>query len=238
MALTEFTVTDHVALLTLKSGENRFNPVFLDAFLEALDRLETETEASTLVVHSAHEKIFCNGIDLEWLAPVIQRGDMETAKAFLYQLNRLYRRVVTYPMVTIAAMNGHTFAGGAMLSCAFDFRFMRSERGFFCLPEVDLGIPFLPGMNALLRKAIPAYKLEEMQYTGIRLTAEECAAHHIVTRACHGDTLLDEAMTFAGAIRKRRAVVAEIKKRLNRDVLEAIDVADVPYIESGQLFIP
>lgn len=93
-------------------------------------------------------------------------------------------------------------------------------------------------MNALLRKAIPAYKLEELQYTGIRLTAEECAAHHIVTRSCHGDTLIDEVMTFARSIRKRRAVVAEIKKRLNRDILEAIDVADVPYIESGRFFIP
>lgn len=145
MALTEYTLHDHVALLTLNSGENLFNPVFLDAFLEVLDRLETETEASTLVVHSAHEKIFCNGIDLAWLAPVIQAGDLQTAKNFLYQLNRLYRRVATYPMVTIAAMNGHTFAGGAMLSCAFDFRFMRADRGFFCLPEVDLGIPFCPG---------------------------------------------------------------------------------------------
>lgn len=237
MEMVTYEVDAHVATVTLESGENRFNPDFLNAVLGILDEIESETDATTLVVTSAHEKIFCNGIDLDWLVPVIQSGDVAAAKGFFYLLNRLFKRTVTYPMNTVACINGHVFAGGAIWACAFDFRFMRSDRGFFCLPEVDLGIPFLPGMLALLKKVIPFYKLEEMHHTGVRQTAEQCAEHHMITKACHLDDLESEVQTFAAGLNKRREVMKEMKTRLYQDVVQAIDVLDVPYIESGKFNI-
>ncbi len=237
MGLVDIATDEHVAIVALNDGENRFNPDFLNAFLNALEEVEQQTEAVTVVVKGNHEKIFSNGIDLEWLVPVIQRGDIETAKNFFYLLNRLLLRLATYPAVTIAAMTGHAFAGGAIMSCAFDFRLMRADRGFFCLPEVDLGIPFLPGMNAILGKAIPRYMLEEMQYSGSRLTAAQCAEHHIVRQACHIDALMDATLGFAKTLNKKRAIVQELKRRLNREIIHAIEVEDIPYIESGQFNI-
>lgn len=237
MTLVKYAVNAHVATITLNDGENRFNPDFINAYLGVLDEIERATDATTLVVTSAHEKIFSNGIDLEWLVPVIQNNDMALAKDYFYLLNRMFKRIVTYPLVTVAAISGHAFAGGAIMCCAFDFRFMRSDRGFFCFPEVDLGIPFLPGMNELLKKAMPMHMVEYMEYTGIRLTADQCVAHHMVHKACPIDTLMEETMTFAMAINKRRPVVAEMKKRLNQAIVKAIDVEDVPYIESGKFNI-
>ena len=237
MGLVDIAIDEHVAILALNDGENRFNPDFLNAFLGALDEVERQTEAVTVVVKGNHEKIFSNGIDLEWLVPIIQRGDIETAKGFFYLLNRLLLRLSTYPAVTIAALTGHAFAGGAIMSCAFDFRFMRADRGFFCLPEVDLGIPFLPGMNAILNKAIPRHVLEDMQYTGCRLTADQCAAHHIVRQACPIDTLMETTLAFAQSLNKKRAIIRELKRRLNREIVHAIEVQDIPFIESGQFNI-
>ncbi len=237
MALMDYHVDDHVAVVSMTSGENRFNPSFLDALLGVLDEIEADTTATTLVVHSTHEKIFSNGIDLEWLVPVIQKPDIAAAKGFFYQLNRVFKRLVTYPLVTIAAISGHAFAGGAIFSCAFDFRFMRSDRGFFCLPEVDLGIPFLPGMNAVLSSAIPRPVLLEMQLTGARFTADMCQAHQIVKGAYPQDQLMNETMNFARQVNKKRLTVAELKSRLNRAIIHAIDVEDVAYIESGKFNI-
>jgi enoyl-CoA hydratase/carnithine racemase len=68
----EVTREDTVAVVTMTSGENRLNPLFLKDFLKTLDQVEKEARIKTLVVRSAHEKIFCNGIDLEWLVPVLQ----------------------------------------------------------------------------------------------------------------------------------------------------------------------
>ncbi|MEZ4525005.1 MAG: enoyl-CoA hydratase/isomerase family protein [Desulfobacterales bacterium] len=237
MAMLDLAVDENVALVTLNSGENRFNPDFLNAVIGTLDEIEKKTDAQTLVVRSAHEKIFSNGIDLEWLVPVIQKGDNAAAKEFFWLLNMLFKKTLTSPLITVAAINGHAFAGGAIWSCAFDFRFMRSDRGYFCFPEVDLGIPFLPGMLELLKKAIPFYKLEELHHLGVRLTAAECEKHHIITKACHVDTLMDEVMIFAKGIKKKRAVVKEMKSRLYRHIVHALDVEDVPYIESEQYHI-
>jgi len=233
VAIIEYTLDENVAIVTMNDGENRFNLAFLECFLTVLDAVENDTDANSLVVTSSHEKIFCNGIDLDWLAPFIQKNDTETAKAFFYTMMKLFKRILLYPMPTIAAISGHVFAGGAIMSCAFDFRFMRSDRGFFSFPEVDLGIPFLPGMIAIIEKAIPMYKFEEMQYTGKRATAEECEAHHIVMRACHMGDLMSEALSFAKSLNKRREVIGEMKKRMYKDIVHTIDVEDPPVIESG-----
>lgn len=230
-----YTLENDVAVVSLNSGENRFNNDFLGAFLSVMDAVENETSARTLIVTSSHEKIFSNGIDLDWLSGFISSGQIEEVKKFLYKQNEMFKRLITSPLITIAAISGHAFAGGAILACAFDFRLMRSDRGFFCFPEVDLGIPFLPGMLELLKSAIPLYKMDEMQYSGCRLTAQECEEHHIITRACHRDELMNEAMALAQRFNKERKTVGEMKRRMNRHIVHAIEVEDVEYIEKGRL---
>ena len=126
MARVEYTLDEKVAIITMNDGENRFNLAFLDCFLTVLDEIENDTDTNSLIVTSAHEKIFCNGIDLDWLVPFIQKNDMETAKAFFYTMMKLFKRILLYPMPTIAAISGHVFAGGAIMSCAFDFRDRKS----------------------------------------------------------------------------------------------------------------
>ena len=91
MALIEYELDENVAIVTMNSGENRFNLTFLDEFLSVLDTIENDTDANVLVVRSSHEKIFSNGIDLDWLIPFIQKNDADTAKKFIYTQNELFK---------------------------------------------------------------------------------------------------------------------------------------------------
>ncbi len=233
MPSIEHRMDNHVAVITLNDGENRFNPPFLQALLDVLEEVERHSDANALVITSAHEKIFSNGIDLDWLMPFVQRGDIGTAKGFFYLMNRLFKRLLLYPMPTIAAISGHAFAGGAIMACACDFRFMRSDRGFFCFPEVDLGIPFLPGMIALLQKAIPLQTFNELQLTGKRFTAKDCEERQIVLKACPREDLMKVTMKFAERLNKRRGIIAEMKRRTHGETGRVIDEVDPPVIESG-----
>ena len=234
MSMIEYTLDEHVALVTMNHGENRFSYDFFNAFHQALDELERDTKASVLVVSSAHEKIWSNGIDLDWLLPMIQEKGGDFAKAFSQDLVGLYRRILAYPMITVAAINGHAFAGGAILAASFDFRFMRSDRGYFCLPEVDIGIPLMPSMVAIMEKAVPMDKFWEMQFTGARLTGSECEERHIARKAVPLEELMDEVMAFVRPLRKRRDMLAEMKKITIKEIFRIIDEDDPAWLKSGR----
>jgi enoyl-CoA hydratase/carnithine racemase len=76
--------------------------------------------------------------------------------AFIARVQALFARVLGVGVPSVAALQGHTFAAGAMLALAHDQRVMRADRGFFCLPEVDIKIPFTRGMAALIAARLPA----------------------------------------------------------------------------------
>ena len=223
MSLVDFTIDAHVAVLSMNSGENRFNFPFFESFFNVLDEVEHHTDATVLVVKSGHEKIWSNGIDLDWLQPAVEKEGPELAKKFHTEMYKFLRRVLTYPMPTIAAITGHAFAGGAFLAFAHDFRFMRSDRGWICLPEIDLGLTLGPVLTAISKRALPLPVFEEMQYTGKRFTASECEAHRIIKKACHIDDLLNETLAFAKTLNKDKKIISEMKLQTHQGLLALID---------------
>jgi len=223
MAKVEYELDENAAVVTMNDGENRFNFPFIRAFMEILDEIEQETEADALVVKSSDAKIWSNGIDLNWLIPAVESEGIEVQDKFLTELFGLMRRVLTYPMITVAAINGHAFAGGAFLSFAHDFRFMRSDRGWISMPEVNLGLTLTPVFSAISRRAVPMYLFEEMQYTARRLTAQECEEHHIIMKACPSEDLMGEALAFAKPLKKNREVIGNMKIETHEEILAIID---------------
>ncbi len=235
MALVEWSLDENIAVLTMNSGENRFNLNFCNELLKALDDIETKTRANALVVKSADEKIWCNGMDLDWLVPAIARKDPDVEKFFDTQ-DRVYRRVTFYPMHTVAALTGHAFAGGAILACSFDFLFMRADRGFLCFPEVDLNIPFLPYMDALIKRAMPRHKVIEAELTGKRFTAAELEKFNVIRKACpSAEETVKEAVAYAKSLNKGRGIVGEMKKVMNADIAQFMDNIVRPNLETGNV---
>jgi Delta3-Delta2-enoyl-CoA isomerase len=224
MPSIDWKVEDNVAIITMNRGENRFNIAFCSEMMVALDEIEQTTQVNALVVTASDPKIWSNGMDLEWLVPAISRKDPDIDKFFPLQ-DKLMKRMLFYPMNTVAALSGHAFASGAIFSCCFDFRFMRSDRGFLCFPEIDINIPFLPYMTGLVKKALPLYMAEEAILTGKRFAAAELEKAHVIRKACPMEDLLKEAVTFAKGLNKGRTITTEMKRVLNYDLGVLIDHA-------------
>lgn len=238
MSIIEWKKEETVGIITMNNGENRHNPEFIRTILSAFDEIERDQSISSVVVASSDPKNWSLGIDLQWMTDAMTRNDLNGLRDFMYGLNRIFGRILLYPMPVIAAINGHTFGDGTIMACACDFRFMKSDRGFFCFPEIDIGIPFLPGMEAIIRKAIPYYKLEELVFCGKRTGAAELEAHHVIVKACENEeALMREALTFAKSFNKKRSVFGEIKKRFHRTIIETMEKEDPAFIEPLKLTI-
>lgn len=236
MAIVEWKKEGSVAILTMNNGENRFNPAYNNAMLGVFDEIEKNNDIHAVVINSSDAKNWSLGIDLVWMMEHIQMGDEEGIKAFIYGANDVFRRILLFPTPVIAAINGHAFGDGSILACACDFRFMKSDRGFFCFPEVDIDIPFLPSMLAQIRKAFPTYKMEEAIFTGKRMVAKELEESKVIIKACRDEAdLMNESMAFAATFQKKRGIFGELKKRMNREIIELMETADPPYIDNLQL---
>ncbi|WP_242902020.1 enoyl-CoA hydratase/isomerase family protein [Actinomadura terrae] len=206
-----------VYVLRFDAGENRFGPGFLTAVEEALDTVEKD-EGPRALVTTGTGKFYSNGLDLEWLG-----ANPGAFEEYLRRVHALYARLLAFPAPTVAAVNGHAFAGGGMLVLAHDFAVMREERGYFCLPEVDLGMSFTPGMSALIRARLPVATAHEAMLTGRRYTAEQARDAGILQHVAAEAEVLPVATGLAASLAgKDGAVVAQIRSGMYPAALEAL----------------
>jgi len=137
-----------VYLLTFTAPpDNRLITPFCQAFLLALDIIEFSYPPGVVITTSGIAKFYSNGLDLEHA--------VNTEGYWRNSLYKLFKRLVTYPMPTIALINGHAFAGGLMLAMYHDYRIFNPSRGFLCLNELDFGYPLKPAMSVIFRQKIP-----------------------------------------------------------------------------------
>ena len=203
-----------VFVLTLGDDENRFHPDRLTAINAALDEIEA-AEGAKAVVTTGAGKFYSNGLDLDFMA-----ANPDASEANLVDVHALFARVLAFPAPIVAAVQGHAFAAGAMLALAHDQIVMRSDRGFFCLPEVDLGIPFTPGMNALIRARLPIATAHEAMTTARRYGGEDARSAGIVAATAGEGEVLDAAVARAEALApKAGEVFGAIKARLYAEVV-------------------
>jgi len=232
MSVVELTMDETVAVITMNNEENAQNLDFATQMCQAVDNAVADESVTAIIITSASEKFFSVGVDLAWMMGRFEDQDLDSMRAFLYAMNDLFKKILLAPVPVIAAISGHAFGNGAILSCTCDFRFMKSDRGYFCFPEVDVDIPFLPGMIAFVEKAIPYYKFNEMKLSGRRVGAAELEEHHVIEKACADQAeLMAGAMAYAKTFNKKRGIFGEHKRRLHKHIIEIMDTEDKEYIE-------
>ena len=210
-----------VFVLTLQAGENRLNRPFLDALNRAFDTVEASPGPAALVT-VGEEKFYSTGLDLDWLGGAGQ-GE---APRFVNTVIALFARLVTLDVPTVAAINGHAFAAGGMLALAHDFRVMRADRGFFCLNEVDIGLPLHPGMVALVKSRLGAGVFRDVVLTGARIGGAEACERGIVDEAVPAAEVLPRAIARAATLaEKDRQTYAALKRGIYAQLLGALRTA-------------
>src|SRR3954453_21008045 len=122
-----------VTVMRMAAGENQFNPGSLDSLESAFDEIDG-SEGAAAIVLTGTGKFFSNGLDLEWMGGAPE-GEPQKV---VVRVQALLARMLVSPVAIVGAINGHAFAAGAMLALACDQLVMREDRGFFCLPEVDI----------------------------------------------------------------------------------------------------
>ena len=209
-----------VFVFTMDWGENRFGPEGLRAWNEALDAVDQAVAAGgpAALVTTGTGKFYSNGLDLDYLGTL---GD--GAGAYVGEVLAIYARVLVCPAITIAAMNGHAFGAGGQVALAHDHRVMRAERGFFCMPEIDMRSPLHPGMTAILKARLPKQTVHEVIATGRRYPGPEAAAKGIVDDAVPEAEVLPRSVAWASELAsKAHPVLSTLKGDLYPEVLDAL----------------
>jgi enoyl-CoA hydratase/carnithine racemase len=212
-----------VCVLTMKAGENRFNRAFMEALNGALDEVDANTQVHGLVT-TGEEKFYSNGLDLDWMVGAGQ----EKGEAFLREVFNLLARVLAFPVPTVAALNGHAFAAGGMLALAHDYRVMRADRGFFCLPEVDINLALAPGMLALIQAKLDLVTCRNLILTGRRVGGEDAVAMRIVDETAPADEVVARAVARAAAAGpKDRATYAALKRGMYGNAIRVLHAGKI-----------
>lgn len=204
-----------VFVLRFQNGENRFSPEFLQGVGKALDEIEGEARA---LVTTGEGKFYSNGLDLDWL-----NANGEKSNWYVGEIHALYSRFLKQNIPSVAAVNGHAFAGGGMLALSHDFTVMREDRGWFCLPEVDINIPFTPGMAALVQAKLSTGTAHETMLTGRRYTGPEAVQAGIARRAVPEDEVVRSAIELAAALAgKDGRTFGAIRRTMYRPAIQAL----------------
>src|SRR5690606_16155672 len=143
---------------------------------------------------------------------------------YVGEVQELLARILTLPVPTVAAVQGHAFAGGAMLAFTHDVRVMRADRGFLCLPEIDLGMPFSDGMAALIAAKLEQPALHRMAVLGERVGGDTALALGAVDAAVAGEeAVLAAAMERATALApKASPTITALRRNFYGPAIDAL----------------
>lgn len=183
-------------LVTMSEGQNTICPRWQQRMLEILDAVESDCGPGAALVLTGTDKFFCNGLNLETVMALTP----EQMQLFGQRMAEIHSRFLILPCPTVAALNGHAFAGGAFLALSCDYRLMREDRGWFSVSEVDVGVPVPAPMMGILQGKLPANTARDALLTGKRYTADEAIVAGIADGKASAESLLDQAKALASQL--------------------------------------
>jgi enoyl-CoA hydratase/carnithine racemase len=220
--MSQITVNIADGIATITMGENAtFNPEVREAFAQAVAQVKVDETVKALIL-TGTGKNFNQGFNLEFLTT----ADPAESVAHVHQSMLPLGELMTLGVPTVAAVNGHAFGLGAMLVLACDYAVMREDRGYFCLPEIDLGMTLVPSMNALVTGRLSQKAVRDCLFAGGRIGAQQAVDLKIIDEACALEELLEKAAALATPIiGKDKTTLSGLKQDAYQPILDVIKAA-------------
>jgi enoyl-CoA hydratase/carnithine racemase len=227
MSLVLATKEKGIATVTLQRGKvNALNEPMVEEIFDSFGNLETDTEVKSIIFTGAG-KFFSFGFDV----PEFLRYPKKDFIRFIEMFTNLYTYLFQFPKPIVAALNGHTIAGGCMLATACDFRIMASGKGKISLNEITFGAPVFAGSAEMLRFCVGSRNAQSILYSGAMYSAEEAFGLGLVDQVSSEDALLDDAVKVAQELaEKDSSAFTIIKKLLRKAVAEEMVKHEKDYI--------
>ena len=211
-----------IAILTINRPKalNALNSQVLDELDKVLESIDTE-KIHALIITGAGEKSFVAGADIAEMSTLTKAQGAEFSK----KGNDVFRKIETFPIPVIAAINGFALGGGCELSMSCDIRIC-SDNAIFGQPEVGLGITPGFGGTQRLARLVGVGMAKQMIFTGKNIDAVEALRIGLVNSVYPKEELMNEAKKLANTIARNGAnAIKRSNKAINEGIQLDIDSA-------------
>ena len=217
MAFVKVETRDGIATVVLSRGKvNALNGIVIDELRACFNALEADPD-TTAIVFTGSGKFFSFGFDI----PEFLSFAKDDFRDYLINFTDFYTYLFLFPKPVVAALNGHTIAGGCMLALACDYRAMAANKGKISLNEIAFGSAIFAGSTEMLRFLVGSANAAKVLYSGAMYSAEEALGLGLVQEATSDTDLMDKAKAIAADLASKHApAFAGIKALLRKPVAD------------------
>jgi Delta3-Delta2-enoyl-CoA isomerase len=222
-----------VAKVSLSKGKvNALNETIAEELYDCFSDLETDQEVNSVIL-TGNGKFFSFGFDV----PEFLSCSKDDFTRYLTKFTKLYTYIFLFPKPVIAALNGHTIAGGCMLAIACDYRIMVSEKAKISLNEITFGSSVFAGSVEMLKFCAGSGNAQTILYSGAMYSANQAMNMGLVDKVSSIDNLMSEAEKTALDFAKtdntaftsikrllRRPPAEDMAKREKESIQEFVDI--------------
>lgn len=233
MSFMHVSKDGEIATVTLSRGKvNAINEPMVEEITKSFEDLAIDNEVRS-IIFTGFGKFFSFGFDV----PEFLNYSKSDFIRYLEKFTNFYTYLFLFPKPIVAALNGHTIAGGCMLATACDFRLMVTGKAKISLNEITFGSAVLAGSVEMLKYCVGSRNAQSILYSGAMYSAEEALQLGLVDQVSSEDALKEDARKVAQEFAQkdssafrctkhllRQPAAEEMIKREKDAILEFVDI--------------
>ncbi len=221
MEFVQLRQADGIATVTLSRGKvNALNEPLLAELAQVFRGLAADADVRAVIL-TGSGKFFSFGFDI----PEFFGYPPEAFRGVLENFSRLCQEMFLFPKPLIAALNGHTVAGGCVLALPCDYRLMVTGKAKISLNEITFGSTVFGGIGEMLAYVVGHRHAELILLRGALHTAEEARTLGLVDQLATEETLAADARAVAAEYAGREAAAFASLKTMLRQPTAAVIAA-------------